>query len=83
MRLRLFFFGLIVNMTTRYDCIGGAAKVRELVTRFYRNKDELPEAYGIRQMHPTTWKARKSSCSSICVAVWADLRSIGDSDRDQ
>ena len=52
MRLRLFFFGLIVNMTTHYNCIGGAAKVRALVTRFYRNMDELPESYGISQMHP-------------------------------
>lgn len=52
MRLRLFFFGLILNMTTHYNRIGGAEKVRALVTRFYRSMDELPESYGIRQMHP-------------------------------
>ena len=39
-------------MTTHYKRIGGAEKVRALVTRFYRRMDELPESYGIRQMHP-------------------------------
>ena len=39
-------------MTTHYNRIGGAEKVRALVTRFYRSMDELPESYGIRQMHP-------------------------------
>ena len=52
MRLRLFFFGLILNMTTHYNRIGGVEKLRALVTRFYRSMDELPESYGIRQMHP-------------------------------
>lgn len=36
---------------TPYQRIGGAAKVRELVTRFYVLMDGLPEAYGIRKMH--------------------------------
>ena len=39
-------------MTTLYDRIGGAEKVRALVTRFYQLMDELPESYGIRQLHP-------------------------------
>ena len=52
MRLRLFFFGLIFIMTTHYARIGGAEKVRALVTRFYRSMDELPGADDIRQMHP-------------------------------
>ena len=39
-------------MTTHYNRIGGAEKVRALVTCFYRSMDELPESYGIRQMHP-------------------------------
>lgn len=39
-------------MTTHYNRIGGAEKVRALVTRFYRSMGELPESYGIRQMHP-------------------------------
>ena len=36
---------------THYQRIGGAEKVRELVHRFYRIMDELPESYGIRKMH--------------------------------
>jgi hemoglobin len=36
---------------SHYQRIGGAEKVRELVTRFYRLMDVLPEAYGIRKMH--------------------------------
>ena len=39
-------------MTTHYDRIGGVEKVRALVTRFYQLMDELPESYGIRQLHP-------------------------------
>ena len=39
-------------MTTHYNRIGGAEKVRALVTRFYQIMDELPESYGIRQLHP-------------------------------
>jgi hemoglobin len=37
---------------TPYDMIGGEAKVRELVDRFYDYMDELPEAYRIRKLHP-------------------------------
>jgi len=37
---------------THYERIGGAEKVRALVQRFYRLMDELPEAYGIRKLHP-------------------------------
>ncbi len=36
---------------THYKRIGGAEKVRELVTRFYELMDALPEAYGIRKLH--------------------------------
>jgi len=36
---------------TPYQRIGGAPKVRELVDRFYRLMDALPEAQGIRSMH--------------------------------
>ena len=39
-------------MTTHYNRIGGAEKVRALVTRFYQLMDELPESYGIRLLHP-------------------------------
>lgn len=37
---------------TPYDLIGGEAAVRLLVQRFYALMDELPEAYGIRRLHP-------------------------------
>jgi len=36
---------------THYQRIGGEAKVRELVRRFYELMDALPEAYGIRKLH--------------------------------
>ncbi len=35
-----------------YDLIGGEPAVRRLVQRFYSLMDELPEAYGIRKLHP-------------------------------
>jgi hemoglobin len=38
-------------METHYERIGGEAKLRELVDRFYQIMDELPEAYGIRKLH--------------------------------
>jgi len=37
-----------------YDRIGGADKVRELTHRFYQLMDELPEAHGIRKLHPAS-----------------------------
>lgn len=37
-----------------YERIGGEAKVRELTHRFYQIMDELPEAHGIRKMHPSS-----------------------------
>jgi hemoglobin len=39
---------------THYERIGGAEKVRALVRRFYQLMDELPEAHGIRKLHPTS-----------------------------
>jgi hemoglobin len=36
---------------THYQRIGGEAKIRALVDRFYELMDTLPEAYGIRKMH--------------------------------
>lgn len=39
-------------VTTPYSQIGGEAAVRALVKRFYELMDSLPEAYGIRKMHP-------------------------------
>lgn len=37
---------------TPYEMIGGEATVRQLVRRFYEIMDTLPEAYGIRKLHP-------------------------------
>ncbi|MBL8481943.1 MAG: group II truncated hemoglobin [Rhodocyclaceae bacterium] len=37
---------------TPYEALGGADTVRRLVDTFYRHMDELPEAYGIRKLHP-------------------------------
>lgn len=37
---------------TPYEALGGAEGVRRLVDRFYALMNELPEAYGVRQMHP-------------------------------
>lgn len=39
---------------THYERIGGAGKVRALVTRFYQIMDELPESHGIRKLHPSS-----------------------------
>lgn len=37
---------------TPYERVGGEAGVRSLVQRFYQLMDELPEAYGVRKLHP-------------------------------
>lgn len=37
---------------TPYEILGGAVGLRALVHRFYQLMDELPEAYGIRKLHP-------------------------------
>jgi hemoglobin len=37
---------------TPYERMGGEAPVRALVDRFYQLMDTLPEAYGIRKLHP-------------------------------
>lgn len=38
--------------STPYERIGGEPAVRKLVERFYAHMDELPEAYGVRKLHP-------------------------------
>ncbi|MEW5789159.1 MAG: group II truncated hemoglobin [Pseudomonadota bacterium] len=40
-----------MNILTHYQRIGGEAKVRQLVDRFYDHMDELPEVWGIRKLH--------------------------------
>lgn len=41
-------------ISTHYERIGGAEKVRALVHRFYQLMDNLPEAHGIRKLHPAS-----------------------------
>jgi hemoglobin len=41
---------------SHYQRIGGEAKVRELVQRFYQLMDEMPEAHQIRKMHAAELK---------------------------
>ena len=41
---------------SHYERIGGEAKVRQLVQRFYQLMEELPESYGIRKLHPADLK---------------------------
>ncbi len=40
--------------STLYDALGGEATVRKLVDRFYDLMDTLPEASGIRALHPAS-----------------------------
>ena len=42
---------------SHYERIGGEAKVRELVQRFYHLMDELPETHGIRKLHGADLKS--------------------------
>lgn len=42
---------------SHYERIGGEKKVRDLVQRFYRIMDELPESHGIRKLHPADLKS--------------------------
>ncbi|MDB4419519.1 group II truncated hemoglobin, partial [bacterium] len=41
-----------MDKETLYDQLGGATGLRALVNRFYELMNELPEAKGIRQLHP-------------------------------
>lgn len=40
--------------TTPYEALGGEAGIKRLVHRFYELMDGLPEAYGVRQIHPAS-----------------------------
>lgn len=41
-----------MDKKTLYEQLGGAEGVRALVDRFYELMDQLPEAKGIRDLHP-------------------------------
>ncbi len=45
------------EQNSHYQRIGGEAKVRQLVHRFYELMDELPEAHRIRKMHHISLKS--------------------------
>jgi hemoglobin len=47
--------------TTPYEGLGGADAVRRLVDRFYDLMDELPETYGLRQLHPADLTGSRQS----------------------
>lgn len=42
----------VETQQTAYALVGGEAAIRTLVHRFYELMDTLPEAYGIRKLHP-------------------------------
>lgn len=44
-----------------YLRLGGAAGVRALVQRFYALMDELPEAHGVRRLHPDSLAGSEDS----------------------
>jgi len=41
-----------IPTVTPYELLGGEAALLTLVKRFYALMDTLPEAYGVRKMHP-------------------------------
>src|SRR5512144_1104857 len=73
---------------THYQRIGGEAKVRELVQRFYQLMDELPEVQRIRKMHHISLK---NSEDKLFMLKFGHPRlrqrhmpfAIGDAERDQ
>lgn len=46
---------------TPYEALGSEAGIRGLVQRFYTLMNELPEAYGVRQLHPTSLEGSAQS----------------------
>jgi len=48
-----------MNEQTPYERLGGEARVRELVDRFYDYMDSEPEAAGVRQLHAKSLRASR------------------------
>ncbi len=48
-----------MSQPTPYELIGGSARVRELVDRFYDHMDALPEARKIRDLHANSLRASR------------------------
>jgi len=46
---------------TPYQALGGEAGIKRLVHRFYELMDELPEAYSVRQLHPSSLEGSAQS----------------------
>ncbi len=57
--------------TTPYEALGGEAGVKHLVHRFYELMDELPEAYGVRQIHPASLEGSGQSLFEF-LSGWFD-----------
>ncbi|MDM7457315.1 MAG: group II truncated hemoglobin [Tepidimonas sp.] len=52
---------MTIPPTTPYAALGGEAAVRRLVNRFYDLMDELPEAWGVRKLHPPSLDVARQS----------------------
>lgn len=50
----------VTELPTPYERLGGEAKVRELVDRFYDYMDSLAEAQGIRSLHAKSLRASRN-----------------------
>ncbi|HEY0722351.1 MAG TPA: group II truncated hemoglobin [Gammaproteobacteria bacterium] len=48
-----------MNDNPHYERLGGEAKIRALVERFYQLMDSLPDSQGIRAMHARDLRASK------------------------
>lgn len=46
---------------TPYEAMNGEVGIKRLVHRFYELMDELPEAYGVRQLHPASLEGSAQS----------------------
>jgi hemoglobin len=47
--------------STPYETLGGEDGLHQLVQRFYALMDELPEAHGVRRMHPESLEGSAQS----------------------
>lgn len=68
---------------TPYQRIGGEAGVRRLVHRFYRLMDELPEAYGIRKLHPANLSTSEQKHGPVFLRRRHLPFAIAGAERDQ
>lgn len=55
------YLGVFMMARTIYEQLGGSKAIESLVARFYELMDVLPEAYGVRQMHPDSLEGSADS----------------------